>query len=92
MVNWSITVYDYETSSMIQTDTNRAAIGSDDEIAMNSDGSVDLYFGPTAPKGKERNMIKTVPGRGWWVWFRFYGPTEAFFDKSWQLIDFEKIS
>lgn len=64
MVNWSITVYDYETRSMIQTDTNRAAIGSDDEIAMNSDGSVDLYFGPTAPKGKEKNWIKTIPGRG----------------------------
>ena len=92
MANWSITVYDYETRSMIQTDTNRAAIGSDHEIAVNSDGSVDLYFGPTAPKGKERNMIKTIPGRGWWVWFRLYGPTEAFFDKSWQLSDFEKIN
>jgi hypothetical protein len=36
--------------------------------------------------------VKTIPGRGWWVWFRFYSPTEAFFDKSWQLTDFEKIN
>jgi hypothetical protein len=55
------------------------------------DGSIDLYFGPTAPTGKENNWVKTLPGRGWWVWFRFYGPTEAFFDKSWRLSDFEKV-
>ena len=35
--------------------------------------------------------FSTVVGRGWWVWFRFYGPTEAFFDKSWQLPDFERV-
>jgi hypothetical protein len=33
-----------------------------------------------------------VPGRGWWVWFRIYGPTEPFFDRSWQLPDFEKMN
>jgi hypothetical protein len=91
VVNWSITAYDYETRSMIQTSSNRAAIGSDDKITKNSDGSVDLYFGPQAPAGKESNWIQTVPGRGWWVWFRIYGPTEPFFDKSWQLPDFEGI-
>lgn len=90
-VNWSVTVYDFETRSMIQTASNRAAIGSDDKITRNADGSVDLYFGPEAPAGKESNWIQTVPGRGWWVWFRIYGPTEPFFDKSWQLPDFEKI-
>ena len=67
-----------------------------DDIASFEDhqriaGSVDLYFGPQAPAGKESNWIQTVPGRGWWVWFRIYGPTEPFFDKSWQLPDFEKI-
>jgi len=91
VVNWSITVYDYETRSMIQTSFNRAAIGSDDKITKNVDGSVDLYFGPLAPAGKESNWIQTLPGRGWWVWFRIYGPTEPFFDRSWQLPDFEKI-
>ena len=88
---WSVTVYDFETRSMVQTDTNVAAKSTYDKLEMNADASVDLYFGPTAPAGKESNWIKTVPGRGWWVWFRFYGPTEAFFDKSWHLPDFEKI-
>lgn len=88
---WSVTVYDFETRSMVQTDTNVAAKSSYDKLATNADASVDLYFGPTAPAGKESNWVKTVPGRGWWVWFRFYGPTEAFFDKSWRLPDFEKV-
>lgn len=88
---WSVTVHDYETRSQIQTDTNHAALSSYDELQMNTDGSVDLYFGPTAPERMESNWVKTIPSRGWWVWFRFYSPTEAFFDKSYQLPDFERI-
>ena len=53
---------------------------------------VDLYFAPKAPKGFENNWVQTIPNRGWWVWFRFYSPKEAFFDKSWQLKDFEHIN
>jgi hypothetical protein len=88
---WSVTVYDFATRSMVKTETDVAAKSSYDKLANNSDGSVDLYFGPTAPAGKESNWVKTRPGRGWWVWFRFYGPTEPFFDKSWRLPDFEKF-
>jgi hypothetical protein len=80
------------TRSMIQTDTNIAAKSTCDKLATNADGSIDLFFGPTSPAGKESNRIKTLPGRGWWVWFRFYAPTEAFFDKTWQLPDFEKVN
>ncbi len=46
---------------------------------------------PKVIRGYENNWVKTIPGRGWWVWFRFYSPTEAFFDKTWQLLDFDKI-
>ena len=31
---------------------------------VNADGSVDLYFGPEAPEGKEKNWIKTISGKG----------------------------
>jgi len=88
---WSITLYDFETRSMIQTETNVAAKSSYDNLIANRDGSVDLYFGPSAPKGLESNWIQTIPGRGWFAWFRLYGPTEAFFDKSWELADFEVV-
>ena len=56
----------------------------------NKDGSVDIYFGPKAPKGKEKNWVQTVPGKTWFVLFRLYGPTEPFFDRSWVLPDVEK--
>jgi len=53
----------------------------------NSDGSLDIYFGPKAPAGKEKNWVQTTPDKGWFTLFRFYGPLEAFFDKTWKLDD-----
>jgi hypothetical protein len=32
-----------------------------------------------------------VPGRGWFMLFRFYGPTEAYFVQSWPLPSIEKV-
>jgi hypothetical protein len=61
------------------------------DIEKNADGSVDIYFGPTKPKGANKNYIKTLPGKGWFPYFRFYGPTESYFDKTWQLEDIEEI-
>jgi hypothetical protein len=46
-----------------------------------------VYFGPTAPAGKETHWVQTEPGKGWFAYFRSYGPTEPFFDKSWALLD-----
>jgi hypothetical protein len=88
---WSVTVYDNLTRSMIQTDTNHAGIDSHKDLQSNSDGSTDLFFGPTAPTGRESNWIKTLPGKGWFVYFRWYGPTQEFFDKAWKLPDIEKM-
>ncbi|MFP2929258.1 DUF1254 domain-containing protein [Pyxidicoccus sp. 3LG] len=88
---WSVTVYDNLTRSMLQTDTNKAALSSNDTLKANADGSVDLYFGPEAPKGFESNWVKTPPNKGWFTYFRWYGPTQAFFDKSWRLPDIEPV-
>ncbi|MBV8576144.1 MAG: hypothetical protein JOZ58_14055 [Acetobacteraceae bacterium] len=35
--------------------------------------------------------VQTNPGKAWWVWFRWYGLTEKFFDKSWKLPDFDLV-
>jgi hypothetical protein len=89
---WSVTVYDEGTRQMVVTEQGRPDISSrKEDIVTNADGSVDVYFGPSAPAGHETNWVQTIPGKGWFVYFRFYGPTEAFFDKSWALPDFEKI-
>jgi hypothetical protein len=62
------------------------------DLNKNADGSVDIFMGPKAPKGFEKNWIPTVPGRRWFTLFRFYGPTEAYFDKSWPLPSIEKVN
>ena len=76
---------------MVQTYTNIAAHSSYDKLKTNPDGSLDLYFGLTAPKGFESNWVKTVPDRGFFPMFRWYGPLEPFFDKSWSLPDVELV-
>jgi hypothetical protein len=77
---------------MVVTEQGRPDISSrKKDIVKNADGSIDVYFGPKAPAGKEANWVQTVPGKGWFVYFRFYGPTEAFFNKSWALPDFELV-
>ena len=87
---WSIVVYDPQTRSELQTDQPFPSITSQrTPLNYNDNGSVDLYFGPKAPKGKENNWIQTVPGKGWFVLLRLYGPLEPWFDKTWQPGDFE---
>jgi len=67
-------------------------VSSKDEPAANPDGAVDIYFGPQPPKNGSSNWVKTLPGKGWFTYFRWYGPTEPFFDKTWRLPDIEKVS
>lgn len=88
---WSVTVYDTESRSQIQTDQNKAALRSLFELKDASGESVDLYFGPNAPEGHEDRWIKTNPGDGWFVYFRIYGPQTPAFDGSWRPGDFEKV-
>jgi hypothetical protein len=87
---WSVTVYDSETRSQIQTNQKKAALRSLFELKAISGKTVDLYFGPTA-SGDASRWIQTVPGKGWFSYFRIYGPEKAAFDGSWRPGDFELI-
>ena len=79
---WSATVYDRATHSLIR-DMPRSRRGSQSPgLQKNPDGSVDTYFGPKAPAGKEANWVQTIPGKGWNVLLRLYGPEQAWFDKT----------
>ena len=85
---WSATVYDVWTRCLIDNEQQRGDRGSRDaDLVANDDGSVDLFFGPTAPEGTESNWVQTIPGKHWFSYFRFYGPLEAYFDRSWKLGD-----
>ena len=82
---WSVIVYDNQTRSMVQTDQKAPSVSSQNkDIKVNADGSVDVWFGPKAPKGMEHNWVQTIPGKGWFMILRLYGPLEPWFDKSWR--------
>ena len=82
---WSVVVYDPQTRSELQTSQPFPSKNSRrDKLIVNADGSVDLYFGPKAPAGKEANWTQTVSGKGWFAYFRLYGPLEPWFAKSWR--------
>jgi hypothetical protein len=88
---WSVTVYDTETASGLDNGQPFPSLSSFDKPAANSDGATDIYFGPSAPKGSGKNWLRTVPGKGYFVIFRLYGPTQPYFDKTWKLPDLEKV-
>lgn len=89
---WSVTIYDTATRSQVQTDQDKAALRSMFELKdISTSTPVDLYVGPTAPKGGEGRWIKTAPGHGWFAYIRIYGPEQAAFDKTWKPGDFEVI-
>ena len=88
---WSVTLYDVDTRALILNDQKIADRSSRMDLHKNEDGSVDIYCGPKAPAGFEKNWIPTVPGKNWFTYFRFYQPTEAYFDRSWPLPDFEQL-
>jgi hypothetical protein len=89
---WSLVLYDNQTRSMLQTDQQFPSIGSQKKgVVINSDKSVDIYFGPKAPIGKEGNWVETWPGNGWNVILRLYGPLKPWFDKTWRPGEIEEI-
>ena len=89
---WAFTLYNVQTRSMLQTDARFPEISSaDGNVQPNEDGSYDIYFGPEPPEGKESNWLQTVPGMGWHMLFRIYGPLEPWFNKSWRPSEVELL-
>jgi len=63
----------------------RSGIGrTGKDLIVNPDGSVDVYFGPKAPAGKEPNWVQTIPDTGRNTLFRLYGPLEPWYNKTWR--------
>jgi hypothetical protein len=87
---WSATVYDVRTRSMIDTGQQKAGLSTYSGITKNQDGTIDLYFAPEPPAGHESNWIQTIPGVGFFVMFRLYGPLEPALDGTWKLADIER--
>ena len=88
---WSVTLYEAENASGLANGRPFPSLGSRDKPAQNADGSTDIYLGPKAPAGKEGNWNATVPGKGYFVILRLYGPTENAINKSWKPSEVEKV-
>ena len=90
---WSVIVYDTQTRSMLQTDQQYPSVSSQKkDFQVNADGSVDVWFGPKAPAGKENNWVQTIPGKAWFTILRLYGPLEPWFNKTWRPGDIELVN
>lgn len=88
---WSVVVYDALSRSELQNSQKLPSVSMYTSPKTNDDGTIEIYFGPKCPQGQEKNWIETLPDRGWFPIFRFYSPTEPYFDKSWKLPDIQKV-
>ena len=89
---WSATIQSDENGAFMDVSGRVALASTDEGVVKNPDGSVDVYFGPTAPQGHEPNWVQTASDKHWFILFRFYGPQRPVFDKSWRLGDIETLN
>jgi hypothetical protein len=89
---WSATVYDRASHALIRGQKWASRSSNTPKLQKNADGSVDVFFAPKAPAGKEANWVPTDANGRFEVLFRLYGPEKPFFDKKWVLPDIERIA
>ncbi|MGH7676946.1 MAG: DUF1214 domain-containing protein [Gemmatimonadaceae bacterium] len=87
---WSLVVYDAESRSVLRNEGGNPSVCQYTGPETNYDGSVDIYFSPHPPRGRERNWIETVDGTGWFPLLRLYGPLESL-DATWKPGDIEEV-
>jgi hypothetical protein len=77
---WSVVVYDANRSAPPGECPSLCTYTA----TPNADGSVDVYFGPTPPPGRERNWIRTASGKAWFPRIRFYSPLQPLTEHVWK--------
>jgi hypothetical protein len=87
---WSALAYKLDDATWFKDVTKYGVASGHEGIKINEDGTVDVYFGPKSPEGKEANWVPTIPGKDYFLWFRFYQPTAPLFKKEWVLNDLVK--
>jgi hypothetical protein len=94
---WSLTLYDNQTRSMLQTPQRYPRAGSQSypspAATAGDDGSTTIVFGPERPADTpEGNWIQTDPDKGFFVILRLYSPLQPYFDKTWRPSEIEEIA
>ena len=88
---WSVVLYDFSTHALIREMRWASRSSLQPDLEKNADGSVDVYFGPRPPVGKEKNWVPTRAGGRFEALFRFFGPTKPLFARTWVLPDIERV-
>jgi hypothetical protein len=93
---WSVTLYDNQTRSMLQTPQRYPRAGSQayptPAAVPGSNGATVIYFAPERPGSvPSGNWIQTIPGKGYSAMLRFYSPRDAFFTKTWRPSEVELV-
>ena len=90
---WSISVFDAGELGFTDVREDQSAFRSRFELTGGTaSSSLDLFFGPNPPAGRERDWIETGAGTRWFARLCIYGPDCAAFDGSWKPGDLEEIS
>jgi hypothetical protein len=88
---WSMIVHAVDTSAFFRDAPVVTLDSYNQSMRRNADGSVDVYFGPKPPPGKEANWIYTAASRAFFPAMRFYGPDTPLLERTWKLADLEKM-
>jgi len=89
---WSVTAYHPDTRSLLQNQQDKPSVSTYDKPKADADGSTTVWFAPKLPEGvDDANWIETLPGEGWSILIRLYGPLEPYFNKSWKPDDIVKV-
>ena len=94
---WSLTAYDNQTRSMLQTPQRYPRAGSQSyptpAATAAGDGSTTIVLAAERPADvPEGNWVQTDPGKGWFVILRLYSPLPSFFDMSWRIGELQRTS
>lgn len=85
---WSLTAYDGETFDLLSAPSQRPNVASLAKPKPQADGSYLIQIGP---KVQGADTIETVPGRGYFLIFRLFAPTQPYLDGKWRLGDVQKV-
>ena len=90
---WAVTAYNLTDETMPETEQLLPSTSSYYDVAMNEDGSVDIWFAPVQPEDiADTNFIQTIPGPKFMTILRLYGAEIEFYDETWRpddLVNFE---
>jgi hypothetical protein len=89
---WAATAYNITDGTMPETKQLLPSTNGYYNIPKQSDGSIEIWFGPEKPNGVvDAAFIQTIPGRNFLVALRLYGTEDAFYDQTWKPDDIVKV-